>query len=46
MSDVKLKITDRHGVTHEILAPTNMAMNLIFVHAICLHSKREVVMHG
>ena len=31
MSDVKLKITDRHGVTHDILAPTDMAMNLMEV---------------
>ena len=31
MSDVKLKITDRHGVTHEVLAPTDMAMNLMEV---------------
>ena len=31
MPDVKLKITDRHGVTHDILAPTDMAMNLMEV---------------
>ncbi len=27
--DVKLKITDRDGVLHEINAPTDMAMNLM-----------------
>lgn len=31
MSDVKIKITDRDGVLHEIEAPTDMAMNLMEV---------------
>ena len=31
MSDVNIKITDREGVTHEVLAPTDMAMNLMEV---------------
>lgn len=29
--DVKIKITDREGVVHEVLAPTDMAMNLMEV---------------
>ncbi|PKH52394.1 ferredoxin [Tenacibaculum sp. Bg11-29] len=29
MSDINIKITDRKGVLHEILAPTDMAMNLM-----------------
>ena len=29
--DVTIKITDRDGVTHEIQAPTDMAMNLMEV---------------
>lgn len=29
--DVTLKITDREGTTHEVLAPTDMAMNLMEV---------------
>ncbi len=29
MCDVNIKITDRDGVTHEIVAPTDMAMNLM-----------------
>ena len=29
MSDISLFITDRDGETHEILAPTDMAMNLM-----------------
>ncbi|MDB9961121.1 2Fe-2S iron-sulfur cluster-binding protein [Oceanihabitans sp.] len=29
--DVNIKITDRDGVTHEVLAPTDMAMNLMEV---------------
>ena len=29
MSDINIKITDRDGVTHEILAPTDMAMNMM-----------------
>lgn len=29
--DVTIKITDRDGVTHEISAPTDMAMNLMEV---------------
>lgn len=31
MSDINLKITDREGVTHEVLAPTDMSMNLMEV---------------
>lgn len=31
MSDINIKITDREGVTHEILAPTDMSMNLMEV---------------
>ena len=31
MPDITLKITDREGVLHEILAPTDMAMNLMEV---------------
>ncbi len=31
MSDVKIKITDRDGVLHEIDAPTDMNMNLMEV---------------
>jgi 2Fe-2S ferredoxin len=29
--DINIKITDRDGVIHEIMAPTDMAMNLIEV---------------
>ena len=29
MQDVNIKITDREGVTHEVVAPTDMAMNLM-----------------
>lgn len=29
--DIKIKITDRDGNTHEVLAPTDMAMNLMEV---------------
>ena len=29
--DVTIKITDREGVLHEVLAPTDMAMNLMEV---------------
>lgn len=29
MSDINIKITDRKGVFHEIIAPTDMAMNLM-----------------
>jgi len=29
--DITIKITDREGVTHEVLAPTDMAMNLMEV---------------
>ncbi|MBR9913343.1 MAG: 2Fe-2S iron-sulfur cluster binding domain-containing protein [Algicola sp.] len=29
--DIKIKITDREGVKHEVLAPTDMAMNLMEV---------------
>jgi 2Fe-2S ferredoxin len=31
MSDIKIKITDRNGVTHEVDAPTDMNMNLMEV---------------
>ncbi|MAD97676.1 MAG: ferredoxin [Flavobacteriaceae bacterium] len=31
MSDITIKITDREGVEHKILAPTDMAMNLMEV---------------
>ena len=31
MKDITIKITDREGVLHEILAPTDMAMNLMEV---------------
>tara|TARA_B100000787_G_scaffold102280_1_gene75655 strand:- start:32793 stop:33122 length:330 start_codon:yes stop_codon:yes gene_type:complete len=31
MSDITIKITDRNGVLHEILAPTDMAMNIMEV---------------
>ncbi|MEM6864168.1 MAG: 2Fe-2S iron-sulfur cluster-binding protein [Bacteroidota bacterium] len=31
MSDVKIKITDREGVLHEVDAPTDMNMNLMEV---------------
>jgi len=31
MTDIKLKITDREGILHEIDAPTDMAMNLMEV---------------
>lgn len=30
-SDIRIKITDREGVLHEIQAPTDMAMNLMEV---------------
>ena len=29
MQDVNIKITDREGVTHDVVAPTDMAMNLM-----------------
>ena len=35
MQDIQLKITDRNGVTHEIVAPTDMAMNLMEVVRSC-----------
>ena len=31
MSDINIKITDRNGTTHEIVAPTDMSMNLMEV---------------
>lgn len=31
MSEIKLIITDREGVTHEVQAPTDMAMNIMEV---------------
>ena len=31
MQDINIKITDRNGETHEVIAPTDMAMNLMEV---------------
>lgn len=31
MEDIHIHITDRNGVTHKVLAPTDMAMNLMEV---------------
>ena len=31
MQDINIKITDRDGVTHDVVAPTDMAMNLMEV---------------
>lgn len=31
MNEVTIKITDREGVTHEVQAPTDMAMNIMEV---------------
>jgi ferredoxin len=31
MQDINIKITDRNGVTHDVVAPTDMAMNLMEV---------------
>ncbi len=31
VQDITLKITDREGVLHEVIAPTDMAMNLMEV---------------
>ena len=31
MSDINLKIKDRNGVTHDVIAPTDMSMNLMEV---------------
>lgn len=31
MQDINLKITDRNGAIHEVLAPTDMSMNLMEV---------------
>lgn len=31
MTDINLKITDREGITHEVIAPTDMSMNLMEV---------------
>lgn len=31
MTDINIKITDREGKTHQIIAPTDMAMNLMEV---------------
>ena len=31
MSDITIKITDRAGIEHEVIAPTDMAMNLMEV---------------
>ena len=35
MSDIKIKITDRDGVLHEVDAPTDMNMNLMEVVRSC-----------
>ncbi|KAB1157386.1 2Fe-2S iron-sulfur cluster binding domain-containing protein [Tenacibaculum aiptasiae] len=29
MSDINIKITDREGILHEVIAPTDMAINLM-----------------
>ena len=29
MQDINIKITDRNGATHDVVAPTDMAMNLM-----------------
>jgi len=29
MSDINIRITDREGVTHDVIAPTDMSMNLM-----------------
>lgn len=29
MNDINIKITDREGVTHDVVAPTDMSMNLM-----------------
>lgn len=31
MQDINIKITDRNGVAHDVVAPTDMAMNLMEV---------------
>lgn len=31
MNDIKIRITDREGATHNVTAPTDMAMNLMEV---------------
>jgi 2Fe-2S ferredoxin len=31
MNDINIKITDREGVTHDVVAPTDMSMNLMEV---------------
>jgi 2Fe-2S ferredoxin len=31
LKDINIKITDRNGVTHSVVAPTDMAMNLMEV---------------
>ena len=31
MTDITIKITDRNGALHEVIAPTDMAMNLMEV---------------
>lgn len=31
MSDINIKITDREGMLHEVVAPTDMSMNLMEV---------------
>ena len=31
MQDINIKVTDRNGVTHDVIAPTDMAMNLMEV---------------
>ena len=29
MQDINIKITDRNGVTHDVVAPTDMAINVM-----------------
>lgn len=31
MQDITIRITDRNGITHEVVAPTDMSMNLMEV---------------
>lgn len=31
MSDINIKITDRNGISHDVIAPTDMSMNLMEV---------------
>ena len=41
MLDVNIKITDRNGVTHEVAAPTDMALNLMEVENSTNWQKKE-----